>query len=60
MDLDATLARVKELTAQREAIDTELRSLFSGEAPKPRKPQQCSVCHQEGHSARTCPTKTQE
>lgn len=60
MDLETTLARVKELTQQREAIDEELMAIFQGQAPKTRKRQQCSLCHQEGHSARTCPTKPQE
>ena len=54
MDFDATLARIKDLIAQREDIDNQLRSLFSGEAPKTRKPQQCSKCGSTSHNARNC------
>lgn len=57
MDID--LDRVKELIAKREDIDVELVKLFSGKAAS-RKPQQCSHCNQEGHTARNCPNKTTE
>ena len=53
MDLDTT--KIKELIEQRERIDEELRTLISG--GKQRAPQKCSLCQQEGHSARTCPQK---
>jgi hypothetical protein len=54
MDIDTQIARVKDLIAKREAIDAELATVF-GMAPKTRKPLRCSVCNEEGHSARTCP-----
>lgn len=52
--MDTTKAR--ELLNQRDAIDRELAELFTGSAPK--KPITCGHCKQEGHSARTCPTKS--
>ncbi|PIT02753.1 hypothetical protein TSA1_19840 [Bradyrhizobium nitroreducens] len=54
MDIDTQIARVKDLIAKREEIDTELSSIL-GVTPKARKPQRCSNCNEEGHSARTCP-----
>jgi hypothetical protein len=59
MDIDTQIARVKELIARREAIDLELSTML-GVAPKGRKSQRCSICNEEGHSARTCPQKTAE
>ena len=53
MDIDVN--RIRDLLNKREEIDQELLALFTG--TKERKPQRCSVCQQEGHSARTCPTK---
>jgi hypothetical protein len=50
------IERMKELIAQREAIDAELISIVGG-TPKERKTIRCSLCSQEGHTARTCPTK---
>ena len=60
MELDDTIARVKQLIAQREQIDAELVALFAGASPSKRKIQTCSTCGQEGHSSRTCPQKPQE
>ncbi len=59
MDLD--IERAKELIVQRDAIDTELTELFSGTSSRvsSRKSQKCSACGEEGHSARTCPTRQQ-
>jgi hypothetical protein len=54
LDIDARIAHVKDLIATREAIDAELSTIL-GAAPKLRKPQRCSICNEEGHSARTCP-----
>jgi hypothetical protein len=54
LDIDTQIARVKDLVARREKIDIELSAIF-GVAPKIRKPQRCSICNEEGHSARTCP-----
>jgi hypothetical protein len=56
MEIDAKIARAKALIAQREEIDAELSQLLSG-GLRERKPQRCSVCNGEGHSARTCPQK---
>jgi len=54
------IERMKELIAQREHIDEELTAIVTGNsAPKERKAIRCSVCSQEGHTARTCPNKTQ-
>ena len=53
-DIDSQIARLKDLIAKREEIDAEL-SMILGIAPRTRKVQRCSVCHEEGHSARTCP-----
>ena len=53
-DIDNQIARVKDLIAKREEIDAELSAIF-GITLKVRKPQRCSICGEEGHSARTCP-----
>ena len=57
MEIDTTISRVKELIAQRENIDAELAALFGGTSPPKRKSLTCSLCSQEGHTARSCPTK---
>jgi len=54
LDIDTQIARVKDLIAKREQIDTELSTML-GATAKARKPQRCSNCNEEGHSARTCP-----
>jgi hypothetical protein len=59
MDIDTQIARVKELIAKREEIDRELSTML-GVVPKGRKSQRCSICNEEGHSARTCPKKATE
>jgi hypothetical protein len=59
MSIEAQIARVKELIAKREEIDAELSSML-GIEPKAKKPQRCSVCNEEGHTARTCPQKPGE
>ena len=51
MELD--IDRAKELIAERERIDAELLSIFSGEKKK-RAPQKCGKCGSEDHTARTC------
>jgi len=53
MDIDTS--HIRDLLNRRDEIDAELASLLSG--TKERKPQRCSLCQQEGHSARTCPQK---
>jgi hypothetical protein len=59
MDIDTQIARVKELITKREEIDAELSTML-GVVPKGRKSQRCSVCNEEGHTARTCPQKAGE
>jgi hypothetical protein len=54
LDIDIHIARVKDLIAKREEIDAELSAML-GVTAKARKPQRCSNCNEEGHSARTCP-----
>jgi hypothetical protein len=54
--LDIDIERVKELIGKREDIDAELAKLF-GSKQTSRKPQQCSHCNLEGHTARNCPQK---
>jgi Zinc knuckle len=55
-DIDTQIARVKELIAKREEIDAELSGIL-GVGPKVRRTLHCSICNEEGHSARTCPQK---
>jgi hypothetical protein len=50
--LDAKIARVKALIAQREEIDVELSQLLAGTYE--RKPKKCTKCGVEGHNARNC------
>jgi hypothetical protein len=55
--MDHKLTRLKELIELKEQTDAELEALLGGappEARKQRKPQTCSVCGEEGHTARTC------
>lgn len=53
MDIDTT--RVRDLLDKRDEIEAELKEIFT--AGKERKVQKCSICQEEGHSARTCPKK---
>jgi hypothetical protein len=57
MEID--IPRLKELIEKREAIDAEIASVASGNAPA-RKSATCSVCKSEGHTARNCPSKGAE
>ncbi|KRQ00268.1 hypothetical protein AOQ71_41845 [Bradyrhizobium manausense] len=57
MDLDGKIARVKELIAKREELDTELNELLGGAARERRGPK-CSIRNETGHRATTCPTKS--
>ena len=52
MDLDTQ--RIRNLLDKRDEIDRELAAIFTGNGMKERKAQRCSVCEQEGHTARTC------
>jgi hypothetical protein len=54
MEIDARISRFKDLIAKREAIDSELASLF-GITAGPRKLQKCASCGEMGHTARACP-----
>jgi hypothetical protein len=47
--------QLRALLDKRDAIDKEIAEIVNGAST--RKPQKCSNCQQEGHSARTCPTK---
>ena len=59
--MEYDIIRAKELIAQREDIDAELKGIFTGaEKSASRKPQKCGSCGEEGHSARTCPQRTSE
>jgi hypothetical protein len=55
MDIDTTIARVKELIQRREEIDAELATTF-GITARTKKTLRCSRCLEEGHNAKTCPT----
>ena len=58
MTLDDRIALAQKLIAQREELDRQLSELFAGGVTA-RKPVKCSSCGQEGHNAKTCPTRTQ-
>jgi len=55
--LDFDTQRIRDLLDKRDEIDRELTAIFTGNGTRERKVQRCSVCQQEGHSARTCPEK---
>jgi len=59
MELDAKIARVKELIAKREELDAELQELLGGAVREKRAPR-CSICGEPGHRAGACPSKTAE
>lgn len=54
MDIEASIARVRELAVQREAIDKELAAIFSGQGVTKRAPPTCSKCNEVGHRASQC------
>jgi len=58
VDIEVSIARVKELAAQREAIDRELAAIFGGQGVARRASPKCSKCGEEGHRANQC-TKTE-
>lgn len=58
--MDAKLQRIKELITEKERIDGELESLLGGGPLKLSRSRVCSVCNEEGHTARSCPTKGAE
>jgi hypothetical protein len=56
--------RIRELLDQRDELDRQIAAAAmpdgtSGALQKPRAPQKCGVCGNEGHTARTCPQKPQ-
>lgn len=53
MDIDTT--RIRALLDKRDEIDQELAGLFAGT----KKTVTCSLCNQQGHTARSCPNKLQ-
>jgi zinc knuckle protein len=59
MEIDGKIARVKDLIAKREELDTELSELLVGISREKRSPK-CSVCGEPGHRATTCPSKPAE
>jgi hypothetical protein len=59
MDIDARIARAKELIAKREQLDAELSELLGGSVRERRSPK-CSICGEPGHRAKTCPSKPTE
>jgi zinc knuckle protein len=58
--MDARLQRIKELIEQKERVDAELENLLGGAPLKAGRARVCSVCNAEGHTARSCPTKSTE
>ncbi len=50
------IERVRELIKKRDEIDAELAELFAGGSVA-KKTNKCSLCGQEGHTARICPNK---
>jgi hypothetical protein len=58
--MDAKLLRIKELIELKEKTDTELEGLLGGAPLKPGRARVCSICNGEGHTARSCPSKSGE
>ena len=54
--MDERLDRIRTLIDQKEKIDAELESILGGTFHKTRKPQTCSKCGEQGHTARSCST----
>ena len=59
MEIDAKIARVKELITRREELDAELQELLGGAVREKRAPR-CSICGEPGHRAGACPSKPPE
>jgi Zinc knuckle len=58
--VDAKLQRIKELIIEKERVDEELENLLGGAPLRGNRTRVCSVCNAEGHTARSCPTKSVE
>lgn len=58
--MDAKLLRIKELIELKERTDSELETLLGGAPLKVSRARACSICNEEGHTARSCPTKSGE
>jgi hypothetical protein len=59
--VDARLLKIRDLIGQQEAIEAELATLMGGAAAtRERAPQKCSGCGEQGHTARTCPKKSDQ
>jgi len=58
--VDAKLQRIKELIELKEKTDAELEGLLGGAPLKGNRVRACSICNAEGHTARSCPTKSTE
>jgi hypothetical protein len=54
--MDAKLLRIKELIELKEKTET----LLGGAPLKPGRVRVCSICNGEGHTARSCPSKSGE
>jgi hypothetical protein len=58
--MDAKLQRIKELIIEKERVDEELKNLLGGAPLRASRSRVCSICNAEGHTARSCPTKSAE
>jgi hypothetical protein len=56
--MDDKINRLIELRDIRNKATAEIAAILGGGEAKERKAVTCSACKQEGHTARTCPTKT--
>jgi predicted nucleic acid-binding Zn ribbon protein len=56
VEIDAKIARAKELIAKREELDAELQELLGGPV-REKRIARCSVCGESGHRASMCPSK---
>ena len=52
MDIDTD--RIRLLLCKRDELDREIAEAITG-----KKPITCGHCNQQGHSARSCPSKVQ-